>query len=793
MEQLIEKSIEDTLSDAFLEYAGYNLQRRAIPDVRDGLKWGARQLLHAQMLGKFTHDKPFKKAIKSVSQSMGFSYVHGETSAYGTFIRMAKPFVMNVPLQEAVGNYGTLIDPDDHSASRYVEMRGSEAAAYLLKDLNKDTIDEWEDTYDLEGKFPKVLPAKGFWGLVNGCISIGSGMSCSVPPMNLKELNKSLIKLLWNPDIDEDEILVLPDFPTGGIILNSEEIKTSLKNGTGPSCRIRAKIEYDFKENCFIVKEIPYSTYTNTICSELAKMMEENENCGIKDFVDYTGEKPDLRIYLTKNANPDKVLRELYKNTSLQTFYSINMILLDKGKVPRVFGLREAMLAHLDHEKNVYRNSFNYDLNKIKDRLHIIEGILIVLAHLEEVIEVIKNSQSAALASKNLQEKYLLDEEQAKAVLAIKLSQLARLEVKKYEDERDELLKEKKRIENILNTESLFNKEIENGLLEVAKKFGDDRRTLITNIARTENDEVIEQRVPEEDCIVVMTESGLIKRIPSNSFKVQKRNGAGIKTQDDITKDMIRTNTIDNLMLFTNKGKVYRFPVEEIPIGTNSSRGVSIKSLVELEDGEIPTLIYSIYHNTDAKYILFTTKKGIVKKTALEEYIKTKRRGGIAAITLRDSDELVSISLIKDEQLLLITKNGMCIRIKSTDIGTLGRTAIGVKGISLKEDDEVVQTLCIKDNNDYLAVFTENGLGKRMALKDFSVQAKAGKGILCYKPNSSTGKVIAAVLVDDNNNLLIVGNKKSICIAAKDISLIGRTGIGVSIIKDEHIKSVSKI
>ena len=374
-QEIIDENIEEILSNAFLEYAGYNLQRRTIPDVRDGLKWGARQLLHSQMLGKFTYDKPFKKAIKSVSQAMGFSYVHGDASAYNTFIRMAKPFVMNIPLQEANGNYGTLIDPKDHSASRYVEMRGSKAASYLLKDLDKNVINEWEDTYDLEGKFPKVLPAKGFWGLTNGCISIGSGMSCSIPPMNLQELNESLIKLLWNPSLPDEEVIVLPDFPTGGIILNKEEVKESLKKGTGAACKIRSVIEYDNEERCLIVKELPYSTYTNTICKELVKLIEEDENCGIKEIVDYTGQKPDLRIYLTKKADPNKVLKLLYKNTSLQTFYSINLVLLDDGLYPKVFSLKEAMQAHINHELTVYHRGFEFDLNKIKDRLHIVEGM----------------------------------------------------------------------------------------------------------------------------------------------------------------------------------------------------------------------------------------------------------------------------------------------------------------------------------------------------------------------------------------------------------------------------------
>ena len=301
MEQFIEKDAQEVFEQDFLDFAGYNLQRRALPDARDGLKWGARKLIHAQMLAKLTHDKPFKKAIKSVSQAMSFSYTHGDASAYGTFIRMAKPFAYRVPLQEANGNFGTLINPDDHSASRYVELRGSKLAAALLADLDKETITEWEDTYDMEGQFPKVLPAKGFWNGVNGCISIGSGMSSSLPPLNLIETNEAMIKLLWNPDISDEEIICLPDFPTGATILNKDAVINSLKNGNGSAAKVRASVTWDAKERCFIVTEMPYSTYTNTICKELAAIMTDEEtNCGITDFQDYTGTQPDLRIYISK-------------------------------------------------------------------------------------------------------------------------------------------------------------------------------------------------------------------------------------------------------------------------------------------------------------------------------------------------------------------------------------------------------------------------------------------------------------------------------------------------------------
>jgi DNA gyrase/topoisomerase IV subunit A len=375
MNDFIERDGLEVFSEEFLDFAGYNLQRRALPDSRDGLKWGARKLLHAQSLAKLTYNKPFKKAIKSVSQAMSFSYTHGDASAYGTFIRMAKPFAYRYPLQEVNGNYGTLINPNDHSASRYVELRGSKIASILLEDLEKDTIQEWEDTYDLEDKFPKVLPAKGFWNGVNGCISIGSGMSSSLPPLNLKEVNKAMIKLLWDPNINEKEIICLPDFPTGAIILNKDEVIESLINGTGSACKIRASIEWEPIEKCLIVKQMPYSTYTNTICSEIAFLMEEDEKCGIKDFVDYTGINPDLRIYLQKNASPEKIIKLLYKKTSLETFFSINMTVLDNGIYPVVMGQKQLFQSHIDHEKIIYRRGFEYDLRKIKARLHIIEGM----------------------------------------------------------------------------------------------------------------------------------------------------------------------------------------------------------------------------------------------------------------------------------------------------------------------------------------------------------------------------------------------------------------------------------
>lgn len=781
---MIQQDIQKTLETAFLNYAGYNIQRRAIPDARDGLKWGARQLLHAQMLGGFVYNKPFKKAVKSVAQAMGFSYVHGDASAYGTFIRMAKPFSYRYPLQLANGNYGTLINPDDHSASRYVELKGSEIASYLLKDLDKNTIDSWEETYDMEGKFPTVLPAKGFWNIVNGCISIGSGMACSIAPTNLTEVNNALIKLLKNPNIDDEEILCYPDFPTGATIINKTEIKNSLLNGNGKACKIRATIEYNEKEHCLTVVEMPYSTFTNTICQELANLIEADPECGITHFNDYTKIKPDLRIYLNKKANINKVLSILYKNTSLQTFYTINMTMLDKGKTPKIFGWREALQAHIDHEKIIYRKGFEYDLNKINYRIHIINGLLICLAKIEEVIQTIKTSNSTSDAKQKLQKEYLLDEEQAKAVLDMKLSRLANLEVQKLKDEKTSLEIEKNRIETILNNEELFNEQLINGWKEIIKKFGDERRTRVIDIA----DEVEESEIIAENCIVILTENNTIKRVPSNNYKPQNRNGKGIKNQEDITSMIIRTNTQDYLMIFTNQGNMYRLLVDDIPEGTNQSKGYPVDALITMQADEKAEVIYSIYRDTTAQYVLFVTKKGIVKKTSLEEYIKTKKKNGLTAINLKENDKIASAFLVKDEPIIILTKNGYGLKIKSTDVSASGRVTMGVKGINLGHDDEVVCALPIRDINDDLAVFAEDGTAKKFAIKDIPIQARGGKGLIYCKERAA-----AACLVSNGDQALVVGSKTSICVKAEDIPVGQRTTIGSIILKGNKVIGVSKI
>lgn len=782
--KFIEQNIDEIFQSTFLEYAGYNIQRRAIPDARDGLKWGARQLLYSQMLGGFTYDKPFKKAIKSVSQAMGFCYVHGDASAYGTFIRMAKPFSYRYPLQEANGNYGTLINPEDHSASRYVELRGSRLAAQVLVDIKKDTITEWEDTYDLEGQFPKVFPSKGIWLGINGCISIGSGMSCSIPPTNLKEVNDVLIKLLQNPDLPDDECVCMPDFPTGATILNAKEVHESMKCGHGAACKIRASVQWDEQEKCFRVIEMPYSTFTNTICSELANLMENDPNCGVIDFKDYTGSSPDLRIYVNKKTNPDKVLKYLYKNTSLESFFSINMTMLDNGTTPRVFTWKEALQSHIDHEKIVYRRSFEYDLKKICDRIHIIRGLLICCGNIEDVVRTIKNSKSTADASVALQNKFLLDEVQAKAVLDMKLAKLANLEVKKLEDEKTSLENEAARINAILSDETLFNQQLINGWRDVAAKFGDERRTKVMNLSSNENDEPIEIKQVQ----ISFTNKDNIYATESSTLYAQKRGGIGTKMKllnNEYIKDTIACASTDTLLIFTDIGNYYSCPVSEITFDTR----IPIASLVHLPDEEHVSAVVNMNHDNNKKHIIFITKNGIVKKSLVEDY-NTKRSAAVRAINLDENDSIVDILFTNDEPIGLLSKNGNFIIINSKDIRPIGRIAHGVHGMKLNDGDYVIKAHLIKPTAKEIVSISRNGYIKRTDIEEFEMQGINTKGSRIQK---FVGADVAAdfLPMHDLTELTIGACSSYIKVNVNDIPHLSKGTQGVRAIKLDETNYVN--
>lgn len=704
-------------------------------------------------------------------------------------MRSGQPFAMRYPLVEIEGNDGTLIQSGNWAAPRYTSSRLSPFSTCLFEDVNKDTIKDWRDNYDSTEKYPSVLPTKGFYNIVNGTLGIGIGASSSIPQFNLKDINKALEVLLLNPDTPFEEIYCPPDFATGAYLINEEEVKESLKNGTGSACSLRAKMEYDDKDNCLVVTEIPYSVYTNTICKELEAILESEENPGVDRFNDLTGTTPNIKIYLKKGVNIKKITSYLYKNTSLQSFYSVNMTMLADGRFPRVFTWKETLLAHISHECQVYRNGFQFDWNKIHDKIHIINGLLICLASIDEVVTTIKKSNSTAEASKALQENFKLDAEQAKAVLDMKLSRLAHLEVEKLKNEKEELQKELDRLTVILNDRDLFNQELIKGWRKVAEKYGDEHRTKIITISEDEEKEEMELPNPEEVVVIVSQNNG-VRRIPAKNFKVQKRNGKGVKSEDEALLDTISTNTIDSLMCFTDKGRMYKLLVDDVP---ESAKFYPISGLTTLEGEEKVIAVNSLYRKSKAQYVIFFTKNGLVKKTLLEEYMKVKCGKGIAAIKLADNDSIANVVFMDEEDVILATKQGMSIRFETKSISPIGRVSMGVKGIKLNDDDEVICGIPVKNDNSYIAIVTDIGLAKKTAIKEFTPQGRGGKGIIAYKLSDTNGKIVSAMALTNEDSVLLIGKPSSICIAATDIPELGRVSSGNMMIKSSHIVCAIKM
>lgn len=773
------------LSQNFIEYAVAVNSDRSIPDAKSGLKPVARRILYGAYVNGRTSNKPCVKNARIVGDVMGQLHPHGDSSIYGALVRLSQDWVMRYPLIDFHGNQGNIAG-DGPAAMRYTEGRLAKLSEDgMLANIKKDNVPfmpNYDDTMEEPATLPAIFPNL----LCNPNTGIGVAMACNWASHNLGEVAQAIYDYIAG----KEPMLPGPDFPTGGEIINKDDIPAIMRTGRG-SVKIRGR--YKVEDNKIIFYEIPYGTITETILLEIAKLCELKEINGIEEIQDQSNKKG-LRIVIEceKGASILTVVNKLFEKTSLQTSFSYNQVgLVDK--VPTELNLKDCCKIYVDHNIECLKKETTWDLNKATERNHIIEGLLVALEDIDNVIALIKSSDSSEDARIKLIKKYNLSEVQAKAILAMRLSSLAHLEKIELENEHKELLNKIKYWEELLSSVELQRQVVQKRLAELVEKYGDARRTILTQINPPSKEEKEIINVEPEKCVVIMTESGLIKRVPSSSFKVQKRNGAGVKTQDGITSAIIRTNTIDSLMVFTDKGRMYRILVDNIPSGTSASKGVPIKSLIEMESSENPTLIYSIYYDTDAQYILFVSKKGMVKKTALEEYTKTKKKSGIAAINLREGDEIASVSLIKDEQIMLISKKGMAIKFKTSEVSPSGRATIGVKGITLGEDDAVVSALPIRSTDDQLAIFTENGLGKRIKLSEFVSQSRGGKGVICYKPNASTGDVVAGALVSEADSLLINGSKKSICIGANDISTVGRTSIGVQLIKEGCITSVSKI
>ena len=768
------------LGQNFIEYAVAVNTDRAIPDAKSGLKPVAKRILYGTFDKGFSSAKPHVKCANIVGNVMAEWHPHGDSSIYGALVRLSQDWVMRYPLIDFHGSNGNR-DGDGPAAYRYTEARLAKITEDgLLAGIKKNNVD-FIPNYSETKKEPVTLPSIFPNLLCNPNTGIGVAMACNWLPHNLGEVAQAIYDYMDG----KEPSLPGPDFPTGGVIINQKDLDGIIKTGHG-SVKLRGK--YNIEDNNIVFYEIPYGVATEALMEEIGKAVDEGKINGITNIRNESNRKKGFRLVIEcdKNSSMKSIINLLFKETNLQTSISYNQVALI-NKTPTEMGLKDCIKIYIEHNVDCIRRETEFDRKKAMDRLEIIEGLLRALEDIDNIIALIKGSESSAKAKIALMEKYSFSEPQAKAILDMKLSKLANLEKIEIQKEKEELIEAVNHYDWILlNTET----ELRTRLEALVKKYGDARRTEITQIADSTKEEKEIQYVEPEKCVVVMTEGGTIKRIPATSFRKQKRNGVGVKTQEDITHAIIRTNTIDSLMIFSNQGKMYRLLVDDIPVGTNASKGAAIKGLVPMEGNEQPTVMYSIYRDTDAKYVLFVTKNGLVKKTALEEYIGTKKKTGIGAISLKEGDALAAVTLIKDEPLALITAKGYVLKFNSMEVGATSRMTSGVKGINLIEGDYVVAALPIRNAEDSLAIFTESGLAKKILPKEAVLQKRGGRGLNCYKSND---KVVAATLVSDEDSILIVGDKTSICVSATDIPALGRTSLGNQMIKNNKVMSVSKV
>ena len=775
--------IFNELGQNFIEYAVAVNTDRAIPDARSGLKPVARRILYGAFNEGFSSNKPHIKCANIVGNVMAKFHPHGDSSIYDALTRLSQPWVMRYPLIDWHGNNGNR-DGDPAASYRYTEARLSKLSEKgLLANIRKNTVDfvpNYSETEDEPVTLPAIFPNL----LCNPNTGIGVAIACNWLPHNLKEVAQAIYDY-----VDGKEPMIPgPDFPTGGLIINGNDLPNIIRTGKG-SVKIRGK--YNIENNNIVFYEIPYGTGTEDLMNEIGTACDEERIHGVTNIRNESNRKKGFRLVIEcdKNANMANIIASLFKETSLQTSISYNQVAL-VDKTPTELGLKDCIKIYIDHNVSCITREANFDKVKAEARLHIVDGLIKALENIDDIITLIKSADSSADAKVKLISKYGFSEEQAKAILDMKLSRLAKLEKIELEEEKAKL---HAWIEELLSILQNPVAEVIKRLKDIVATFGDDRRTEITQIAKETDEEKKLAFVEPEKCVVVMTENGLIKRIPTTSFKTQHKGGKGVKSQADIVSAVIRTNTIDSLMIFSDKGKMYRLLVDDVPAGTNASKGTPVKALITMESDENPSVIYSIYRDTDAKYMLFVTKNGMVKKTALSEYVETKKKTGVAAISLKENDELVVATLIKDEPLIIASKNGNVIKFNSNEIAATSRNTSGVKGINLNDEDYVIAALPLRDPGDALALFSSKGYGKRIEQKDLLPQKRGGKGVNCFKTGLLTGELADAQLVNDDDNVLILGNKSSLCMSASEIPVVSKASIGSIMLKDNKILGVSKV
>ncbi|SFE83344.1 DNA gyrase subunit A [Paenibacillus algorifonticola] len=794
--QIKDRDIGTEMRDSFMDYAMSIIVSRALPDVRDGLKPVHRRILFAMSELGMSPDKPHKKSARIVGEVIGKYHPHGDSAVYESMVRMAQDFSMRYMLVDGHGNFGS-VDGDMAAAMRYTEARLSKVAMELLRDLNKETVD-FIPNYDGEEKEPAVLPARFPNLLVNGVTGIAVGMATNIPPHNLGEVIDGVQALIANPDITPLELIDFvkgPDFPTAGIVMGLSGIRQAYLTGRGTvTMRARATIEENGNKARIIVYELPYQVNKARLVEKIAELVREKKIDGITDLRDES-DRTGMRVVieLRRDVNPSVVLNNLYKQTQMQSNFGINMLALVNGE-PKTLNLREVLYHYLQHQIEVIRRRTEYDLKKAEARAHILEGYRIALDHLDEVIALIRGSQTAEIAREGLINRFDLSHEQAQAILDMRLQRLTGLERDKIEAEYTELLQKIAEFKAILADEQLVLAIISTELNELRDRFGDERRTEIT----ASDEEILdEDLIPREDVIISITHSGYIKRLPVTTYRSQKRGGKGVVGMDtkdnDFVEHLFVSNTHHYLLFFTNKGKVYKLKAYEIPDLSRTARGTPIINLIQIEQGETINAVIPVQDFDPNHYLFFATRQGVVKKTPLDDYINI-RKVGLIAISLREDDDLIGVKLTDGQQEIVMgTAEGMSIRFSENDVRSMGRSATGVKGIQLDESDAVIDMDIVMNDNDVLIV-TSKGYGKRTPMSEYRIQNRGGKGIKTLNVTDKNGPIVSLkVVVNDEDLMIMTASGTLIRTSMEGISTMGRNTQGVKLINTRDEDTVATV
>ncbi len=795
-EQIIKRDIEEEMRTAYIDYAMSVIVARALPDVRDGMKPVHRRILYTMHEDGFTPDKPYRKCATTVGDVLGRYHPHGDSSVYDALVRMAQDFSLRYMLVDGHGNFGS-VDGDPPAAYRYTEARMSKLAEYMLTDIEKNTVD-FMPNFDDRLQEPTVLPAQIPALLANGSSGIAVGMATNIPPHNLGELIDGIVKIIDEDNVTDEELMKIikgPDFPTGATILGREGIKEAYTTGRG---KITLRAETEIEEMSggkqrIIVSSLPYQVNKAKLIEYIAGLVKEKRIEGISAIRDESDRQEKVRIVieLKRDANPQVVRNLLYKNTQMQDTFGIIMLALVDGE-PKILTLRECLDHYIEHRRKVVLRRTKFDLDKAEARAHILEGLKIALDNIDEVIQIIRSAYDDA--KERLMERFGLSEIQAQAILDMRLKTLSGLQREKIEEEYNELMKLIAHLKEILASETLVYQIIKEELLAIKEKFGDERKT---KIIAAEGEFDVEDLIKEEQSVIALTHFGYIKRMPIDTYKSQKRGGKGITgittKEDDFVKQIFTASTHDTILFFSNKGKLYRLRGYEIPESGRTAKGTAIVNLLSLDAGEKVSTIIPIQNFAEGKYLLFSTKNGLIKKTPLIEY-NSARKTGLLSITLKDDDELIDVRLTDGEDnVVLVTKQGLCITFSEKDVRPIGRVSQGVIGIRLDEGDSVIgMESIIQGSKSTLLAITENGFGKRTELDEYRVQTRGGKGVITYKITPKTGVIVGIKIVNDDDDVMLITDTGTIIrLNVAEISILGRSTQGVTLMRTNEGKVVS--